>query len=116
MANTSQRPLFWLLMIVGLLLIAAAGGELLARASGLKPHRIEQSAWIGWAHQDPVLGWRNNSGVYRSHEGAHEPMTYLADGSRATGGTPGSPTPAASSLLLIRCTCVFIGASGSRAT
>lgn len=60
----------------------------------IEPFRVRQSAYIGWAKADPLLGWRNNPGVHRADEPPHEPMTFLPDGSRATGtpaGASGAP-------------------------
>ena len=54
------------------------------------------------------------SGRSRSRLPAAAKIAFAIDG--GTGGTPGSPTPAAGASLLTRCTCTVSGDSGSRAT
>jgi len=54
------------------------------------------------------------SGRSRSRLPVAAKIALAIDG--GTGGTPGSPTPAAGASLLIKCTCTVSGASGSRAT
>ncbi|MGA7414707.1 MAG: hypothetical protein WBW33_29830 [Bryobacteraceae bacterium] len=84
-----------------LLTLGLAGGvaEVVARLAHLQAFRVKQSAYIGWAQRDPVLGWRNNPGVYPSNEGDHQLMTFLPDGSRATGAPEGRDT----SILILGC-------------
>lgn len=82
-----------------LLTIAAAAvlGEGLARLARVPVFRVRRAAYIGWAQPDDVLGWRNHPGVFAADERPHEPMTFLPDGSRATG----RPTPAEGPTVLI---------------
>ena len=82
----------WAGTILIVLALSFGIGEAAARLAHVHPFHVQESQYIGWARRDPVLGWRNNPGVHRVHEGTHEPMTILADGSRATGAPPGDGT------------------------
>ena len=85
-------------LIVSVLCLALGEGA----ARLLRPHlpsRTAQAANNASSRSDPILGWRARAGVYRSHEGAHEVMTLLPDGSRAVGPAPDDgPT-----VLLVGC-------------
>lgn len=82
----------------------------MARLAHVPVFRVQQSEQsTGWAVRDPVLGWRNNPGVHPAHEGPHEPMTILPDGSRAT-GTPA----AADGPIVIIVGCSFAEGYGVR--
>ena len=87
----SPRAIFWLLGVLLTLLVCAVAAEIAARLANIQPFHTRAGAYIGWAKRDPVLGWRNNPGVWRADEAPHEPMTFLPDGSR-TSGTPASAT------------------------
>ena len=77
--------------LVGALLVA----ELLLRLSGLGPWTyFEFDLREPTMHvDDPQLGWRNKPGRYTippySPEGEEIRMTFLEDGTRASGGSPG---------------------------
>ena len=82
----------WVLAIALVAAFSAGVGEGISRLAGVRPFRVLHAAYTGWARRDPLLGWRNNPGVHRAHEGAHEPMTILPDGSRSS-GAPAGPGP-----------------------
>ncbi len=69
--------------------LALALGEGMARLAGVPVFRVKQTAYIGWAKPDPILGWRNNPGVFPADEPPHELMTFLPGGSRLTGAPAG---------------------------
>jgi len=70
----------------------------MARLAHVPVFRVQQSEQsTGWAVRDPALGWRNNPGVHPAHEGPHEPMTILPDGSRTTG----TPTAADGPIVIV---------------
>ncbi len=96
------RATMWSVMIFLVVAFSLGGAEAITRLAHIRPFRAEQVQYIGWALPDSVLGWRNNPGVHRAHEGAHEPMTILSDGSRAN-GTPGGT---GSSVLVVGCSNV----------
>src|SRR5262245_56470759 len=78
------------------LVACLAIGERVARltdAHAIKVRFRQPKESIPWSKPDPVLGWRNNPGVNPAHEGSHEPMTILPDGSRATGTPPEASGP-----------------------
>lgn len=98
-AKGARYLVLWAATILLVLTLIAAGTEASARWAGIKVFYIAQAPYIGWAQPDPVLGWRNRPGVYRSHEGTHEPMTFLPDGSRVTG----APQDGNTSVLVVGC-------------
>ena len=98
-AKGTSNVVFWaatILLSIGLII---AGAETCARWAGVKGFHVEQASYSGWAQSDDVLGWRNRPGVFPAHEGTHEPMTFLLDGSRATGAPPDGNA----SVLLVGC-------------
>lgn len=84
-------------------LLTAAGGEALARLSGVHPYRPIDSAYTTWAKPDPELGWVSNAGVHRVHEEGHTPMTIWPDGRRATRANSVLSVSASRDLILIGC-------------
>jgi hypothetical protein len=98
-AKGSHNVALWAATILFGFGLIIAVAETSARWTGVKVFRVEQSPYIGWAQPDAVLGWRNRPGVYPAHEGTHEPMTFLPDGSRATGAPPDGKV----SVLLVGC-------------
>ena len=98
--RTARSPLvLWIVTIALTLGLMAGAAEAVARAAHVPVFRVQQAAYIGWAQRDPALGWRNSPGVHLAHEGDHEPMTFLADGSRVTGAPAGKET----SILIVGC-------------
>jgi hypothetical protein len=89
----------WALTIALTAALVLGLGEAIARLAHARAFSISAAQYIGWAKPDPVLGWRNNPGVHPADEGAHEPMTILADGSRDA-GTPGG---AGTAVLIVGC-------------
>jgi hypothetical protein len=83
------------------LVLAFGIGEGMARLAGVHVFKVQQTAYIGWAKPDPILGWRNNPGTYSADEPPHDLMRFLPDGSRASGTPPGDSGPVA----------LFIGSS-----
>jgi hypothetical protein len=86
--------------VLCMVVLALAIGEGMARLAGIPVFRIKRAGYIGWAKPDPILGWRNNPGVFPADEPPHEPMTFLPDGSRTTGTPPGDDGPA---VLIVGC-------------
>lgn len=81
----------WAVTVLFTVVACAGIGEMAARLAHVRIFHARQPEYIGWAKPDPVLGWRNNPGVHRADESPHEPMTFLADGSRDS-GTPAEAT------------------------
>ncbi len=94
-----HKFVLWTATVLLSLVLAAGVAEGIARLAHFQAFRVQQSAYIGWAQRDPVLGWRNNPGVYPASEGDHQLMTFLPDGSRATGAPAGKDT----SVLILGC-------------
>jgi hypothetical protein len=93
-STESRKALFPTLAIILTLALCAGLAETATRLAGVRTFRTPSTEFIGWAKRDPVIGWRNNPGVWRADEPPHAPMTFLADGSRATGtpaGASGDP-------------------------
>lgn len=93
-STESNKALFLGLAIFLTLALCAAIAEIASRVAGVRTFRTPSTEYLGWAKRDPVLGWRNNPGVWRADEPPHAPMTFLPDGSRATGtpvGASGDP-------------------------
>jgi hypothetical protein len=84
-----MRAIFVATTVLCIVALALAASEGMARLAGVRVFRVQQAAYIGWAKPDPVLGWRNNPGVFPADEPPHEPMTFLPGGSRLTGAPPG---------------------------
>ncbi len=99
---SKPRPLVVATAILLTLALTAGGAEAIARLVRVKVLRVEHAAYNTWAQPDPVLGWRNRPGSHPSHEGTHERMTFLSDGSRVTGASADGKTP----VLLIGCSFV----------
>ena len=89
----------WGVTILLVLTLSFGAAEAISRLAHIRPFRVEQAQYMGWASPDPILGWRNNPGVHRANEGAHEPMTILPDGSRATG----APAGAGGAFVIVGC-------------
>jgi hypothetical protein len=94
-----SKAALWSLTIALTAALVLGLGEAIARMAHARAFSISAAQYIGWAMPDPVLGWRNNPGVHPADEGAHEPMTILADGSRATG----TPAGAGTTVLIVGC-------------
>jgi hypothetical protein len=88
-STESKNALVPALAIILTLAVSAGLAEIATRLAGVRTFRTPSTQYLGWAKRDPVLGWRNNPGVWRADEPPHAPMTFLPDGSRAT-GTPAS--------------------------
>jgi hypothetical protein len=79
------------LLLLVVLILCLAGGEVLLRAAGRPPWHPRASVGFGdegWATFDPVLGWVNKPGTARSTEAGHVPMHFWPDGERASGPDP----------------------------
>ena len=94
-----SKAALWALTVALTAALVLGCGEAIARLAHARAFSISAALYIGWAKPDPVLGWRNNPGAHPADEGSHEPMTILADGSRATG----TPAGAGTTVLIVGC-------------
>lgn len=87
------------------LLLALGLGEAYLRLAGHTPRR----AWVNgnfsddnWGMADPVLGWVNRPGTFRSVEAGQAPMRFTADHARAARPAD-APAPPGPPVLLLGC-------------
>jgi hypothetical protein len=75
-------------LLLGSVLVALLGGEILLRLCGIEPYPFE-APFDTWGRPDKEIGWTNNEGAYLSNaaEGS-VPMAFWSEGRRATAPSP----------------------------
>ena len=93
----------WCPRLILLLVSVAVGlvvGEVAARLVGIQPiAALPLPVQVAMEH--PALGWVNRPGVHLSWDTGNAPMTFWADGRRATRAAPAAPPEARAQVALI---------------
>ena len=96
--RSTWRPRLILLLVA--VAVGLAVGEVAARLVGIRPIAALPLP-VQVAVEHPSLGWVNRLGVHLSWDTGNAPMTFWADGRRATRVTPDVPQEAVGQVALI---------------